>query len=47
MLTLVAGFVVGGILESVGVPDPGPAIAVFGTWAAIPLAVVVAILKGL
>ena len=47
MLTLVAGFVVGGLLESAGLSDPGPAIAVFVTWAAIPLAVFVATLKGL
>ena len=47
MLTLITGFVVGGLLESAGLPDPGPAIAAFGTWAAIPLAVVVATLKGL
>ena len=45
MLTLIAGFVVGGLLESSGLPDPGPAIAVFATWVAIPTAAFVATLK--
>ena len=46
MLTLIAGFAVGGILESAGLPDPGPTVAVFVTWAVIPAAAFVAAVKG-
>ena len=47
VLTFIAGFVVGGLLESAGLTDPIPAVAVVATWLAIPAAVLYATVKGM
>ena len=47
MLTLIAGFIVGGLLEFAGLPDPGPAVAIVVTWVATPMAVLYVTVKGL
>ena len=47
VLTFIAGFVVGGLLESAGLTDPIPAVAVVATWVAIPAAVLYATVKGM
>ena len=45
--TLFVGFVVGELLVLAGLPDPIPAIAVFGTWFAIPATALYVVVKGL
>ena len=47
VLTFIAGLVVGGLLESAGLTDPIPAVAVVATWVAIPAAVLYATVKGM
>ena len=47
VLTLIVGFIVGGLLAFTGLPDPGPAVAVVVTWVATPMIVLYATVKDL
>ena len=47
VLTLIVGFIVGGLLAVTGLPDPGPAVAVVVTWVATLMIVLYATVKDL